>query len=115
MTDDWGTQQACFISLEMWREFFKDRHRRLFEVIHEAGMHAWMHSCGYINDIVGEWIDCGPDVVNPQQPRTLGIEEMGQRCRGRIRSESLCDIQATLPSVCQNPCLPSTTDHAGCR
>jgi uroporphyrinogen-III decarboxylase len=97
MTDDWGTQQACFIDLEMWREFFKDRYRRLFEAIHEAGMHAWMHSCGHVNDIVGEWIDCGLDVVNLQQPRGLGIEEIGRRYRGRICFESLCDIQATLP------------------
>jgi hypothetical protein len=37
------------------------------------------------------------DVVNLQQPRNLGIEEIGQRYRGRICFESLCDIQATLP------------------
>lgn len=97
MTDDWGTQQACFLSLPMWREFFKDRYRRLFDAIHEAGMHAWMHSCGHINEVIGEWTDCGLDVVNLQQPRNLGIEEIGQRYRGRICFESLCDIQATLP------------------
>ncbi len=97
MTDDWGTQQACFLSLPMWREFFKERYRRLFDAIHEAGMHAWMHSCGHINDVIGEWIDCGLDVVNLQQPRNLGIEEIGRRYRGRICFESLCDIQTTLP------------------
>lgn len=97
MTDDWGTQQACFLSLPMWREFFKERYKRLFDAIHEAGMHAWMHSCGHVNEVIGEWIDCGLDVVNLQQPRNLGIEEIGRRYRGRICFESLCDIQATLP------------------
>ena len=97
MTDDWGSQQTCFLSIPMWREFFKDRYRRLFDAIHGAGMHAWMHSCGHINDVIGEWIDCGLDVVNLQQPRNLGIEEIGRRYRGRICFESLCDIQATLP------------------
>ncbi|HUU53821.1 MAG TPA: uroporphyrinogen decarboxylase family protein [Armatimonadota bacterium] len=97
MTDDWGTQQACFLSIPMWREFFKERYRRLFDAIHDAGMHAWMHSCGHINEVIGEWIDCGLDVVNLQQPRNLGIEEIGRRYRGRICFESLCDIQATLP------------------
>ena len=97
MTDDWGTQQTCFLSIPMWREFFKDRYRRLFDAIHDAGMHAWMHSCGHVNEVVGEWIDCGLDVVNLQQPRNLGIEEIGRRYRGRICFESLCDIQATLP------------------
>jgi len=97
MTDDWGTQQACFLSMPMWREFFKDHYRRLFHAIHDAGMHAWMHSCGHVNEVIGEWIDCGLDVVNLQQPRNLGIEEIGRRYRGRICFESLCDIQSTLP------------------
>jgi len=97
MTDDWGTQTAAFTSLPMFREFFKPYYKRLYDAIHAAGMHAWMHSCGYVNDIVGEWIDCGLDVVNLQQPTCLGIEEMGARYAGRICFESLCDIQMTLP------------------
>jgi hypothetical protein len=97
MTDDWGTQQAAFLSIPMWREFFKARYQRLFDAIHDAGMHAWMHSCGHVNEVIGEWIDCGLDVVNLQQPRNLGIEEIGRRYGGRICFESLCDIQATLP------------------
>ena len=97
MTDDWGTQQQSTISIPMWRTFFKERYRRLFDAIHDAGMHAWMHSCGHVNEVIAEWIDCGLDVVNLQQPRNLGIEEIGRRYRGRICFESLCDIQATLP------------------
>ncbi|MGC9318197.1 MAG: uroporphyrinogen decarboxylase family protein [Armatimonadota bacterium] len=97
MTDDWGTQQASIISIPMWREFFKARYRRLYDAIHEAGMHAWMHSCGHVNDVIEEWIDCGLDVINLQQPRNLGIEEIGRRYRGRICFLSLCDIQMTLP------------------
>ncbi len=56
-----------------------------------------MHSCGHINDVIEEWIECGLDVVNLQQPRNLGIEEIGRRYRGRICFCTLCDIQATLP------------------
>jgi hypothetical protein len=37
-------------------------------------------------------------VVNLQQPRALGIDEIGARYRGRIAFESLADIQATLPT-----------------
>lgn len=97
MTDDWGTQVTHFIQIPMWRQFFQDRYTRLYGAIHEAGMHAWMHSCGHINDIIEEWITCGLDVVNLQQPRNLGIEEIGRRYRGRICFETTCDIQATLP------------------
>jgi uroporphyrinogen-III decarboxylase len=97
MTDDWGTQRSCFVRPEMFRKFFKDGYRRLYGAIHDGGMHAWMHSCGYVNDVIGEWIDVGLDVVNLQQPRALGIEEIGARYRGKICFESVNDIQRTLP------------------
>jgi hypothetical protein len=56
-----------------------------------------MHSCGKINAILESLIDIGLDVVNLQQPRALGLEEVGRQFRGRICFESLCDIQHTLP------------------
>jgi uroporphyrinogen decarboxylase len=96
-TDDWGTQQAVFVNPRLWDEFFKPRYRRIFDAIHEAGWHVWMHSCGRINAILESLIEIGLDVINLQQPRALGIEELGQQFRGRICFESLCDIQHTLP------------------
>ncbi len=98
MTDDWGTQSAAFVSIELWREFFLPRYRRLFEAMHAGGQDVWVHSCGKVNEIVEGYIEAGVDAVNLQQPRALGIEEMGERYRGRITFESLADIQATLPS-----------------
>jgi hypothetical protein len=98
MTDDWGTQQALFISVPMWRQFFRPRYKKLFDAAHEAGMHFWLHSCGRVNDLIPEFIDLGLDVINLQQPRALGIEEIGQHFRGKICFESLVDIQATLPN-----------------
>lgn len=96
-TDDWGTQQNLFITPELWREFFKPRYRRIFTAIHEQGWHVWMHSCGKINGIIDDLIEIGLDVINLEQPRALGIEEIGRRFQGRICFESLCDIQHTLP------------------
>jgi hypothetical protein len=96
-TDDWGTQKGVFIKPVMWEEIFKPRYQRIFDAIHQAGWHVWMHSCGKINAILDRLIEAGVDVINLQQPRALGIEEIGQRFRGRICFESLCDIQHTLP------------------
>jgi uroporphyrinogen-III decarboxylase len=96
-TDDWGTQQSAFIRPQSWDEFFKPRYKRIFDAAHEAGWHVWMHSCGKINAVIEGLIEIGLDVINLQQPRALGIEEIGERFRGRICFESLCDIQHTLP------------------
>ena len=97
-TDDWGTQQAIFISVPMWRRFFRPRYKRLIDAAHKAGMHFWLHSCGRVNDLIPEFVDLGLDVINLQQPRALGIKEIGQDFRGKICFESLVDIQRTLPA-----------------
>lgn len=96
-TDDWGTQQAAFVSPRLWDEFFKPRYKRIFDAAHAAGWHVWMHSCGKVNALLESLIEIGLNVINLQQPRALGIEEVGAAFRGRICFESLCDIQHTLP------------------
>jgi len=98
MSDDWGTQQAAFISFELWMDFFFPRYQRIFGAMHEAGCDVWVHSCGKVNAIIEGYIRAGVNVVNLQQPLALGIEAVGRRYRGRIAFQSLADIQATLPS-----------------
>ncbi len=97
MADDWGVQNSAFISVDLFREFFKPAYKRWFDRIREAGCHTWMHSCGRINDIVEELIDVGLEVINNQQPNTVGLEEFGRRYRGRICFEAIVDTQSTLP------------------
>jgi uroporphyrinogen-III decarboxylase len=98
MSDDWGTQQNSFVSYDFWMDFFYPRYKCIFDAMHRAGCDVWVHSCGRINDIIEGYIQAGVDVVNLQQPRALGIEEIGGRYAGRIAFESLADIQATLPT-----------------
>ena len=54
-------------------------------------------TCNLNFSIIEDLIEIGLDAINLQQPRALGIEEIGQRFRGRICFESPCDIQHTLP------------------
>ncbi|MCL2646297.1 MAG: hypothetical protein FWD61_04725 [Phycisphaerales bacterium] len=97
-TEDWGTQENLIINPELWRSFFKPRYKILFDAMHAFGWDVWMHSCGKVNRIIGDLIEVGANVINLQQPRALGIEEVGQQFAGKITFQSLCDIQATLPS-----------------
>jgi hypothetical protein len=50
-----------------------------------------------MNVVLEDLIELGLDVVNFQQPRVNGIQEIGEGFRGRICFESSVDIQATLP------------------
>ncbi len=96
-SDDWGTELSTFISPALWDEFFKPRYRKIFDAAKEAGWHIWMHSCGKINGIIESLISIGVNVLNLQQPRALGIEEIGRQFAGRVCFSTTCDIQHTLP------------------
>jgi len=97
MTDDWGTQTAPLVGLDLWYRFFAPRYQAYFKRMHELGYHVWLHSCGKITDLIEGFIAVGVDVVNLQQVNTLGIPEVGRRYRGRITFWTLADIQHTLP------------------
>ena len=97
LTDDWGTQNSTLVSEKIFREFFYERYQRLFDAIHGHGWHVILHSCGRINDFVGMLIEVGVDVLNMQQPRTYGIEELGEAYGGKVCFLTTVDIQATLP------------------
>jgi uroporphyrinogen decarboxylase len=98
LSDDWGTQEGTFISGQMFEQFFLERYRQLVEGVHGHGWHFILHSCGRINDFVPYLIQVGVDVLNMQQPRAYGIEELGERFAGQVCFLTTADIQATLPA-----------------
>jgi uroporphyrinogen decarboxylase len=84
LADDWGSQTSLLINPKMWREIFKPRYKRQIELAHEHGLDVYMHSCGYIFDIIPDLIEIGLDIVNPGQPSINGIEKMGRSYGGKI-------------------------------
>lgn len=96
-SDDWGNEISLMADPKLWDAFFKPRYKKIFDRCHEYGWHVWMHSCGRVNEIIGPLIEIGCNVLNLQQPRVLGIEEIGKKFAGRVCFETTCDIQHTLP------------------
>ncbi len=64
--DDWGSQRQLLINPKAWRRIFKPRYRKMFDLVHQGGALAWMHSDGMQMDIIPDWIEIGLDVLNPQ-------------------------------------------------
>lgn len=95
--DDWGLQNKLMISPDIWREIWKPRYKKIFSAVHKAGMHTFLHSCGYIVDILGDLIEIGLDVVHMDQQQNMGLELLGSRFGGRITFFSPVDIQTVLP------------------
>jgi hypothetical protein len=100
--DDWGTENTLFIRPQKWREIFKPRYKKQFELIHNLGMKVFFHSCGYVWDIIEDLIEIGVDVINLEQPLVFskekmnGIDRLAKEFGGKVCFESPVDQQRTL-------------------
>jgi hypothetical protein len=94
--DDWGMQNSMLISPAMWRKLFKPLYRDYVEIAHAHGKYAFMHSDGYILDILPDLIEIGLDAVNAQI-FCMGVEKLGERCKGKITFWGEIDRQYLLP------------------
>ena len=91
--DDWGMQDRLSISPQKWREIWKEPYRKVFAAAHDAGMQTWLHSCGYIVDILDDLIEVGLDVIEMQQQQNMGLDLLRERFRGKITFFCPVDIQ----------------------
>ncbi len=95
LMDDWGTQHRMMISPELWRRVFKPMYREYCEVARRHGKHVFMHSDGYITDIIPDLIEAGVNALN-SQISLMGAAELGRRFRGRLTFWGEVDRQHLL-------------------
>ncbi len=96
--EDWGTQDRLLISPALWRELFKPSFAKLCDLAHKKGMYVFMHSCGYIYEILEDLIETGIDVFQFDQPALMGIDRISAIFASRATLFSSVDIQMTLPT-----------------
>ena len=96
ITDDWGLQNRLMISPHKWREIWKPAYKRIFQACAQAGLLTFLHSCGYIVDILDDLIEIGLQVIHMDQQENMGLEVLGKRFGGRLTFFSPVDIQATM-------------------
>ncbi|MBN1640853.1 MAG: hypothetical protein JXA09_06435 [Anaerolineae bacterium] len=94
--DDWGLQGGLMIDPAAWRAIWKPRYARIYAAAHQAGMLTFLHSCGYIVDILDDLIEIGLDVVHMDQQENMGLVTLGERFGGRLTFYSPVDIQNTM-------------------
>jgi len=101
MGDDLGTQLASQISPQMYRRFFKPRHKLLYERVRKrAGIHLFLHSCGAIAGLIPDLIEAGVEIINPVQTSARGMEpDKLKREFGKDLTfwGGGCDTQKVLP------------------
>ena len=73
--DDLGMQTGPQISPDMYREFFKPRHKILWNRAKElADVKVNLHSCGGIRELIPDLIEAGLDAINPVQINCSGMD-----------------------------------------
>lgn len=98
--DDWGTQDSLLISKEKWNEFFRPRYKKQFDLCHSLGMDVYFHCCGYIDDIIPDFIELGVDLLNISQPNLFDIEKLGQQYGGKVCF--VCPVSYQTTSISGN-------------
>jgi uroporphyrinogen decarboxylase len=100
-SDDYGMQTGSQISLAMFQEFFKPRHKEMWDFAKKlAPVKVMMHSCGSITTLLPDMIDAGLDAVNPVQTSCKFMEP--ERIKAQYKDQITfwgggCNTQQILP------------------
>jgi len=94
--DDWGLQDRLMLPPEIFRKFFKLKYAKVYKFACECGLFTFLHSCGYITDILGDLIEAGLQVIQMDQQENMGIDELSKRFGGKICFWCPVDIQNTM-------------------
>ena len=81
--DDLGLQKSLPISPTDWRHYLKPCFAQMFGKCRENDVYVYLHTDGYILDIIPDLIECGVNILNPQiRPNTL--EGIKKYCKGKV-------------------------------
>ena len=98
--DDFATQNAPFVSPDMFRELIKPYLKARIDYTRQFTQAAFLHhSCGSVPLLIDDLIDCGVDILNPIQPKAAGMapQRIKRDFGGRIVFHGGIDTQELLP------------------
>ncbi|MCL2816294.1 MAG: hypothetical protein FWD23_17000, partial [Oscillospiraceae bacterium] len=81
--DDFSSQNGMVISADKWRKYIKPCLKKIFGLCVDGGRLVYMHTDGYICEIMQDLYECGADIINPE----LGANPIGELeriCKGKI-------------------------------
>ena len=99
LADDYGTQRALMMRPEVWREWFKERLRRVIaaaKAIRPELLVAF-HSDGKIDEMIPDLIEIGVDVLNPLQPEVMDPARIKREYGQDLAFWGGVGTQTTLP------------------
>jgi len=99
-SSDLGTQNAPFISPEIFREFFLNAYKRLFDACKAQcpNVKIFLHSCGSVRLLMPYFIEMGVDIQSALQPLAAGMDsaELKAEFGDKLLFHGGVDIQQAL-------------------
>ena len=97
--EDLGTQNSILMSVDMFREFYFETHKKLIDLAKKHVKKIMFHSCGSVVSYIPMLIELGADILNPIQLRASGMDPAYLK---KSYGQKLCfhggiDTQFTLP------------------
>ncbi|MEM2221238.1 MAG: uroporphyrinogen decarboxylase family protein [Ignisphaera sp.] len=73
--DDLGTEEGPQISVQTFREFYKNRYEEIISYVKKySKAFTRIHSCGSIHPFIKEFVDIGLDAIDPVQISARGMD-----------------------------------------
>lgn len=95
--DDWGQQRGLLTGPALWRRFIKPRFQAMCQAVKSQGKFTMLHSCGKVDEIFPDLIECGLDIFNPFQPEVMDVFEIKRTYGNDLTFYGGISIQRTLP------------------
>lgn len=95
--DDWGCQRGLIMGADLWRRFIKPRFREMCHAAKHRGKYVFLHSCGKVDELFEDLIECGLDVFNPFQPEVIDVFEAKRGFGNCLCFHGGISTQRTLP------------------
>lgn len=95
--DDWGKQSGLIFGYDTWKEFVYPQLKRMYAYAKDNGKYVMIHSCGDVDELFPDLIDCGLDCFNPFQPEVMDVYSLLPEYRGRLAFHGGLSMQKILP------------------
>lgn len=97
--DDVATQLNMMMSREMWRKYLKPRLKKVIDSAREIKPDIIIdyHSDGNIQDIIGDLVEIGIDILNPVQPECMDPVKIKELFGDVLSLRGTIGTQTTMP------------------
>jgi len=90
--DDLGLQDRLPIRPAAWRRYIKPTYSRLFGLCESHGIPTYLHTDGYVVDIIPDLIECGLSILNVQE-LVNGLDTIARLAKGKVAIDMDIDRQ----------------------